>query len=432
MVRNYWTNTNIASLPPTKAEADHIVWYPKVDRFGVRFSAGKPVSFVIMYYLGGRDRKLTIGKVSQISLEDAIGRAKDAFHKVAQGIDPAIDRQVTRNIHSELFVDYVQPFLDAQRAKGTSKVWLSRQETYLKGATSKVTGVFAPAYFAALHNIPVKLITRKMVAAELDKLANDRGNIAMTNARATLSKYFTWMITRDIAENNPVFGTEKITAARLDRTLSVQELVAVWNAATPDWQYGRLVRQLILTGARREQIGGLKKSELDVDSAMITLPRKANLQTRKRAAANGGEANRRGGSKNGERFEIPLSKQSLALFAVESDTQGDYVFGECGFSAWSRSVKALSARIGDQIKEHWSLHDLRRTFATLCVQQLKLNHLAVDAALNHLPEMKRGVAGIYQQADLLEERVEVMNAWGAYIEQITAPTKPDLKIVKAA
>ena len=257
-----------------------------------------------------------------------------------------------------------------------------------------------------------------------------RGDIATVEARATLSKFFTWMNRRDIVDGNPVAGTEAHQSIAVERTLSVDELRIVWNAADPSWQFGRIVRQLILTGGRRDQIGGLKHTELDLDNAMITLPRKQGLRARKAAALAGAELRRRrGGSKNNETFQIPLSKQSIELFRMETLSKPVYVFGVTPRTARGRVVSLAGPRamrnftpvIGDLITEHWSLHDLRRTFATIAVEKLDADPTVADAAINHKPAMTKGVMGVLPRAKLLEKRIELMNRWGDFIEEISKP-----------
>ena len=174
--KNYWTNNNIHQLPP-RADgkdplADHIVWHPEIDRFGVRMSAGKPMSYVIMYFLG-RDRKRTIGKVSQISLEAAITQAKNDFEMIRDNVDPAIERQVKRDAHNDRLIDFVIPASSTTQggASGLSETHVRTQTAPPAGRPwRKHTGKFQPAYFARLHDIPVKMITRRMVADELDRL----------------------------------------------------------------------------------------------------------------------------------------------------------------------------------------------------------------------------------------------------------------------
>jgi len=441
--KNYWTNTAITDLQPIAA-GDHTIGHPEIENFAVRFqpkaSGGWSRSYVMTYRLGGRLRKLTIGKLSKITLDVAIDEARLAFAKLVgeTPVDPAIERKANRDVHNDRLIDFVQPFLDSQKAKGLSDTWMHTQAMHLLGVTHKLTGAFKPAYFAGLHNLAPKLIDRRMVAEQLDKITQEKGQIAMTNARATLSKFFSWLISRHIAETNPVSGTEKIYADQVERTLSVEELVKVWHAADPAWQFGRIVRQLILTGGRRDQIGGLKHTELDLDAEipMITLPRKAGLRARKKAVNGVENKRRRGGSKNNETFQIPLSPQSVELFRMEKMKKPVYVYGddagEGGFSGWSKSMPKLYEKIGDGV-EHWTLHDLRRSFATIAVEKLDADPIVADACINHKPpSLTKGVMGTYQKAKLLEKRIELMNRWGAYIAEITKPTKPDLRVVEAA
>ena len=60
-----------------------------------------------------------------------------------------------------------------------------------------------------------------------------------------------------LADANPVIGTNRAVDERSrDRVLSDDELVAIWQACRED-DYGRIVRLLILTGQRREEVGGM-------------------------------------------------------------------------------------------------------------------------------------------------------------------------------
>jgi integrase len=451
---NFWTNSNIKALPPTakNPNSDHIVWHPKIERFGVRFLNGKPTSYVIMYFLGGRDRKYTLGKVNQISFDQGADLAEGAFNGLRQipPIDPALASKTQRAVHDDRFIDFVQPFLDAQKADGLSDTWLHTQTAQLLGVTNKITNKFQPAYFACLHNTPPKLIDGRQVAEALNEITKARGQIATRAARATLSKFFKFMGHDHIVDSNPVLTTRNFQSIAIERTLSVDELRIVWNACNPTTRSGRIVRNIILTGTRKSQIGGLRKVELDLDGSrnrwgvpMITLERKPSLRQRKAAAANGGELKRRrGGSKNNLTFHIPLSPQAVELLKLENSPNPAYVFGDGpdtqGFSGWSNAMDDIYEAIGDRITEHWTLQDLRRTFSTICVEDkrdggLDLDATAVDACINHKPEeLKKGTRGIYQYAKLLRKRIEVMNQWGAFIEELGRPPKPDLRIVDAA
>ena len=82
---------------------------------------------------------------------------------------------------------------------------------------------------------------------------------------------FAWVILDNGKLTNPVIGTRKHKEAPRERWLSDGELGAIWNDA-PDNDYGRIVRMLLLTGQRRDEIGSLRWPEVDTDAKTITLP----------------------------------------------------------------------------------------------------------------------------------------------------------------
>jgi integrase len=89
--------------------------------------------------------------------------------------------------------------------------------------------------------------------------------------------------------------------------LEDKDLAAVWNACQDD-DYGKIVRLLILTGARRDEIGGMTWSELDSDNRTWTLPAER--------------------SKNGRSLKLHLPR--LAWDIIEATTHrafNDHLFG---------------------------------------------------------------------------------------------------------
>ena len=75
-----------------------------------------------------------------------------------------------------------------------------------------------------------------------------------------------------LLDSNPVVATNKAASGSArDRVLGDDELRAVWNALDDD-RYGAIVKLLMLTGLRREEIGALSWDEVDLEQEMIRLP----------------------------------------------------------------------------------------------------------------------------------------------------------------
>jgi integrase len=187
-----------------------------------------------------------------------------------------------------------------------------------------------------------------------------------------------------------------------ERVLSDEEAGVIWRAAGEALlPYGAIVRLLMLTGQRREEVAGMTWAELSEDLATWTIP-----ATR---------------TKNGIPHLVPLSRPARDLLhALRSDGPGDVrarlalVFpGERGtpFSGWSKAKSALDTASGVSA---WWLHDLRRTLAT-GLQRLGVRLEVTEAVLNHLSGSRAGVVGIYQRHDWAEEKRAALDAWSAHL-----------------
>ena len=75
---------------------------------------------------------------------------------------------------------------------------------------------------------------------------------------AYLRKLFNWSMESDLIAANPCAGIKpRATEKSRDRVLNDAELKALWRAAEAmKGQFGPIVQLLILTGQRREEVGG--------------------------------------------------------------------------------------------------------------------------------------------------------------------------------
>jgi integrase len=65
----------------------------------------------------------------------------------------------------------------------------------------------------------------------------------------------------------------------------------------------------------------------------------------------------------------------------------------------------------------WTLHDLRRTFASGCAR-LGINLPVIEKLLNHVSGSFAGVQGIYQRYSFADEKCTAMQAWGRYVDAL--------------
>lgn len=251
-----------------------------------------------------------------------------------------------------------------------------------------------------LHSRDVASLTRADIAERLDALARESGPVAADRARTALSSFYSWLVQRRSDVSNPVIGTAKIAdETPRERALTDAELVAVWNAANPSDDFGRIVRLLILTGCRRNEISALTWSEVHLSEAAgeseIRLP---GART-----------------KNGRSHVVPLSGVAVSTLRAIVRTERDYVFGRArkGFSGHSRCKAALDAKSG---VTGWVLHDLRRTVRTGLGRLGIAPHVA-EAAVNHLPPK---LIRTYDVNAYETEKRVALDTWAAHVATILA------------
>src|SRR5699024_2198629 len=83
------------------------------------------------------------------------------------------------------------------------------------------------------------------------------------------------------------------------------------------------------------------------------------------------------------------------------------------------SKERLDARLGDAVSA-WTLHDLRRSLATLSADHDFAQPHIIEALLNHQSGSKGGIAGIYNRASHERGKRQLVDRWADFIGSLTA------------
>ena len=378
------TNETVRTLPVKGT--DTLYADSETPGLYLRVRAGGSRSFIIQWRQGQFQRRSTVGKVGILSVDEARKKARKLLVGIDDGHDPVAAKARARVEDKQLFGVLVDEYLPI-RSKDMKPLSLEQATLHLR------------KYWKPLHKLPLKKIDRVTVAAELRTIIKARGPVAADRGRSTLSAFFGWAIGEGVVEVNPVIGTNKASkGVSRERVLSDAELVAIWNAA-PASDYGRIVKVLMLTGQRRDEIAGLRRSELK-QAGMIALPAER--------------------TKNSRPHDVPLSIQAQAVLDEVPARDGRaYVFGqgEGGFSGYSKAKQAMDATAG--LSEPWTLHDLRRTMATR-MADLGVQPHVIESILNHVSGHKAGVAGVYNRSTYAAEKRAALDLWGIHIQALLA------------
>jgi integrase len=161
-----------------------------------------------------------------------------------------------------------------------------------------------------------------------------------------------------------------------------------------------MIKLLILTAARRAEVGGMCWSEIDIDKGLWLLPKER--------------------AKNKRALSLPLSALALSIVkSVPARVDRDQLFGEratSGFTQWVLGKQALDRRIAGKA-EPWRPHDLRRTCATR-MADLGVQPHVIESILNHYSGFRSGVSGTYNRSPYEREMRAALALWADHVSSL--------------
>ncbi len=384
----------VAKLALADGKSDQIVFDTDLIGFGFRMRGdGGRVrrSWVIQYKVRNRTRRIKIGDFPTLNADQARKKAKEVLAKITLGHDPQAEKETERRNASRTLRAVVNDYLEM-------KMLAVKQGTY-RANSYRVCSLYLtkPAYFGALHAMPVNDVQRIDVARCLNAITRKSGHATTGRARAALSSLFTWAMKQGQATHNPVIGTENPITASRDRVLSDVEIAEIWRACGDD-DFGKVIRLLILTGCRREEIGGLRWGEINRDAGTITLPSER--------------------VKNRHAHVLPIAPMAMQIIRSIQERVGRvHLFGDrsaAGFNAWSAHMRELGKRLHHGIAP-WKLHDLRRSLASWLADHGDVEPHIIEAILNHYSGHRSGVAGVYNRAKYSRQIRAALALWADHL-----------------
>jgi len=174
---------------------------------------------------------------------------------------------------------------------------------------------------------------------------------------------------RGYVTRSPAIGFTVQPAKSRERVLNKDEIRSVWFSCRDD-PFGVCVKLMMLTGQRRNEV-----QHLILDGGLVTIPPAH--------------------TKNKRAHAFPVCVEVQRLLALPRK-----------FNGWSKAKARLDTVSG---VSDWTLHDLRRTYATTLAELGTPPHV-IEAILNHKSGIISGVAQTYNRFRYIEEmRLAVQN-----------------------
>jgi integrase len=236
------------------------------------------------------------------------------------------------------------------------------------------------------------------VLAVLDPIAQEIPETA-GRVRHRIAKVLDWAIARDLRQNdNPARRPNLLPKRKKTR----EHFAAMPYVAVPAFIHelrqrpsmvARSLELLILTAARPSELLGMRWSEIDLASAMWTIP---------------GER-----MKGGRPHRVPLSGRAVELLAGLPRDGSNNVF--LGRSVGVRSNPHGLRRLLKRMEHGVTAHGFRASFRTWAGERTNFPRELIEVSLAHAVGDETEQA--YARGDMLARRRQLMEAWSKYCGQ---------------
>lgn len=382
-------------------------------------------SWALRYRVAGKSAKLTLGRVvdfrarelatppepgEPMTLAEARDAARRALRTLGEGRDPGAEK-ATRRAASRA----PEPQADRDLLRVQADAFIRRYAKPRLRSWAEVERQFKKEVVPVIGMKRVQDVTRRDLVELVDTIVDRGAPMTANRVLATLSRFFGWLVERDVVAASPVVGMKKPTkeVAR-DRVLDDEELAAIWRAAgVVGYPFGPAVRLLILSGCRRDEVFGARWREIELGNVLQWVLPAARV-------------------KNGRDHVVAITPEIRAVLdELPRIGPDDFAFtttGRSPASGYARAKDRLDAAIaatrGDAGPlKAWTFHDLRRTAAS-GMARLGIAPHVVEAVLNHKTGAFAGVAGVYNRHDYAAEKRAALEAWSRHVLGLAGEASP--------
>lgn len=388
-----------------------ILWDQDLKGFGCRVATSGRASWLVKKMLGAGGReaktvKYVFGDYEEMNLDKARDEAIRLIGEIRSGVDLSQrKRQVRSEQHkvqqSGAFRSVVELYL--QRNTQPGRFWPELAGRFEREIIPKIG-----------KDTPIVSITKTDIRHLIETKEDTHPGAARTLFEA-LRPFFKWCVERDIITSSPMqdLSPPPVPEAR-DRVLTDAEVHSFWSATEAmGWPFGPLYQLLLLTAQRRDEVAGMRRSEIDLAKAEWLIPSER--------------------TKNGKEHLVHLSPQAVSIiqnllisgshnqrYGISDSSRAvtDLIFtttGTTSLSGFSRAKLALDGIMTPA--KPWRIHDLRRTAAS-GMASLGFQPHIVERVLNHVSGAQGGLVGVYQRYEFVPERKKAIEAWGNYVARL--------------
>ncbi|MCR5813608.1 MAG: integrase arm-type DNA-binding domain-containing protein [Desulfovibrio sp.] len=354
----------------------------------------------LKYRIDGKEKRISLGVYPEVSLAQARAKCLEARKLISDGIDPSRAKQESKaqakaeEVHDTLtFETVANEWFSVKMAE--------KNEKYKANVRSYLENVLFPV----IGSIPIADLKRSDIVPCLQAKASSGTTETAHRIAYVVGQVCEYAFEKELCISNVAAGISKILPEvhhRQRHAIVDPEQVGKLLRDIDAYPSGTIthiaLRLMALTFVRSNELRGAKWQEIDFDNAMWTIP-----------------AERMKG-----RLEhlVPLSKQALALFKElqRCTGNGEYCFPSRGKDHYitEGALRQPLKRLGYSGVQ--DIHGFRGTASTLLNEKLRFRGDVIERQLAHVE--KNEVRRAYNRALYLDERIEMMQKWADYLDEL--------------
>jgi len=352
------------------------------------------------YTLHGKQERLVLGQFPDLSLREARRLRDEAAAMVALGDSPHQKKLDVKNgRHGGVSVkDFGKKYYDSVITK-------DRKDPL------PMLRILNNDIYPILGSKAMQLVTSDDIRDVIWRKKDQNYDAAAAQVRGLLKRMFDYALSMQVVKYNPVLAIQTrhvFKPVSRDRYLNEEEIKKYYTAMLSSRIYRprKLAILLsLLTLVRKSELIKARWEHINFDKKIWLIPQE--------------------NSKTDKEMNVYLSNQVIEIFKElkKISVASDWVFpGRANNEPIAHNTLNNALKVSLQTSDvpYFTIHDLRRTAATLLNEQ-GFNSDHIEKCLNHT---LGGVRGTYNKAEYQDERIEMLKKWSDYIyELIYEPNK---------
>lgn len=414
-------------LPAGKLKARRAVKSKHGAGLSIEARVGKSIKlWIYRFNLGGQQKEMMLGSYPAMTLKRAREEHSTAAELVKKGLDPRKQRasEKASNLAAWTMQDAFDRWIEHYQHQPGRNTRPPTAKT-----VSQQYGRWRRHLAPRLADFYVRDVSRRVLIDVLEQ-ASKNAKVEARHSLNLLRQLLRYCQKREQIDVNPTDGLVPAdigasASAPRQRHLQLSELRQLWQAiddtradnegkattAVLSIPVANALKLLILTGCRRSEVAFMQWDEVNKTEWKIPAER----------------------TKSNRQHKVHLCPLALELLAEQRQlTAGKFVFESTqgnGKSLHPDSLSTTVARLQGRARkehdrtaqlyhlEHFTVHDLRRSFATQATETLMADPLLVEMMLAHAPPK---LMGTYNRAARWKSQVDVWQRWGEIIAQQVA------------